>query len=137
MTQATAEDRTDRIRREYIAVSAEVKELLATLTEADMNRPTNNPGWSVGKVAAHLASSPGQIAPVTRRVADGKWIPPLPLFAINIGNRLGQFRARNKTLPELRQAYNEGCAALLDAIEESRTGELGPRVQDDRPAAHP
>src|SRR5688572_29081641 len=46
MTQPTAEDRTDRIRSEYMAVSAEVKELLASLTDADMNRPTNNPGWS-------------------------------------------------------------------------------------------
>ena len=122
MTQPTAEHRTDRIRSEYKAVSAEVKDLLASLTEADMNRPTNNPGWSVGKVAAHLASSPGQIAPFTRRAAAGKWMPPLPMFAINLGNRFGQFRARNKTLAELREEYHEGSAALLEVIDESRTG---------------
>jgi len=119
VTQASGAETAAAIRAEYEAVGAEVRAELAKLTPADFSKATGNDGWTVQKVAAHLAGSPGSLSAPVRRVASGKGFPKIPAFVLNIGNAVGSFRSRNMTAEKMASTYEEGHRKLLGVIADA------------------
>ena len=68
MTTPAIAETIETVKREYEAVGNEVRELLGRLRDEDLGKKSGNARWKVRTVAAHLATSPGQVAPYTDRV---------------------------------------------------------------------
>lgn len=60
-------------------------ELLATLGDSDLARPTANPGWRVRQLAAHIAEDEGGVLFIGKRLARGKNVKA-PAFLVDLLN---------------------------------------------------
>ena len=53
--------------------------LIEGLDAAALDRPTDNPGWTVRDLAAHVASSDEMVLMCAKRLAQGKNVLPVPM----------------------------------------------------------
>ncbi len=113
--------------------------LVAALTPADWTRPSANPAWTIGEVLWHITGylflipqqliwlQSGSFPDLTQRSAD----------QLNRGNVL-QTRAgaQRQTFRSIVQAYEEGHAATLAALQTVRDDEwqIGIRMPDMGPS---
>ena len=113
--------------------------LVATLTPADWTHPSANPAWTIGEVLWHITGylflipqqliwlQTGTFPDLTQRSAED----------LNRGN-VHQTRAgaQHQTLTSIVQAYEEGHAATLAALQSVRDDEwqIGIRMPDMGPS---
>jgi hypothetical protein len=81
---------------------AEIRALMERLTPEDLRKRTEN-GWSVGKLAGHIAESPSADLYVAKRLADGRnaTIPAALSFIIDTVNYFSVRKYGNTTRDRL------------------------------------
>jgi uncharacterized protein (TIGR03083 family) len=117
--------------------------MVATLTPADWTRPSANPAWTIGEVLWHITGYLFLIPQQLIWLQTGTFPDLTPQSAedLNQGNvhqtRVG---AQRQTLRSIVQAYEEGHAATLAALQSVRDDEwqvgvrmpdMGPSFQDE------
>ena len=112
-------EKIEAIKQEYETVGEEVRATFGRIRDEDLGKRSGNPKWKVGTVAAHLATSPGQVSGFTGRVTAGKGTN-IPVFVINIGNAFNGFRNRGMKPADMLRRYNEGHAKMVTAIDAAR-----------------
>lgn len=110
---------------------AEFERLLGLISNAEWNRPSMNPAWTVGQLAAHVAMGAGIIPGHVRGVRAGKNMNAPPLL-LNPANRFFTWlSARNATPESVREKFDARmrvALALLDAVGEEEWGKSARRL---------
>jgi len=99
---------------------AELDRLLATLTEADWDRPSRCPGWTISDVVLHLAQSDemalgsvhGRFGEVLARLSEGLD----PATSVDDGADMMVARERGPAGPEVHERWRAGAAALREGL---------------------
>jgi hypothetical protein len=106
------------VKKDLEAVGAEVRSALAALTPADMAQPSGNAGWSVRRVAVHLATTPADIVRITSRVREGRdFKVPAATTVGNIINWWRGFQNRGKTGEQLATQFDTNFALLGQELD--------------------
>jgi hypothetical protein len=105
------------------------RELIAGLSDADLERPTANPGWRVRQLAAHIAEDDGGTLYVGKLLAQGK-NAKAPDFLVNLANWWSlrkHRRARAADLLAVLDRKHQALLAWLDTLtpeDLARGGEI-------------
>jgi len=99
--------------------------LLATLTPSDWSAPSTNPAWTNGEVLWHVTGYlyiiPRQLEPL--RTGAFPTITDVPMDTLNQDNEAHtRADARAHTIMSIAQAYDDGHAATLAALQEHEWG---------------
>jgi hypothetical protein len=86
--------------------------LIGGISDADLERPTDNAGWTVRNLAAHIAEADALVASSAKRLSQGKnpFFLPLPT---PIANWLGNMRNKS-SVKKYRAATTAELVTLAD-----------------------
>jgi len=86
--------------------------LIGSISDADLERPTENAGWTVRNLAAHIAEANTIVASSAKRLSQGKnpFFLPLPT---PIANWLGNMRNKS-SVKKYRAATTAELVTLAD-----------------------
>jgi uncharacterized protein (TIGR03083 family) len=131
-SQHAQSDMYQTLTAELEATRQTFQALVATLTPADWTRPSANPAWSIGELLWHITGylflilqqliwlQSGTFPDLTQRSAED----------LNRGNvEQARAGAKRQTFTSIVQAYEEGHAATLAALQGVRDNEWQIGVQ--------
>lgn len=129
-TEIDLDDRRQRLKHKMTEARQELVQLLLSLTPQQLKLPTNNEGWTVYDVAAHIAGAEGGMEVIANRILahEPSMVPDFDINRFNNGNIR---RRQGKTMPQLVDELNASrvrMLALLDNVTEE---------QLDLPGKHP
>ena len=106
--------RTEGLRDMISKNYDDIRSLFERLSEADLDKNTDN-GWTVRKLAGHIAGAPGGAIYITKRLAAGKsaTVPGFLAFALSLRNWLGVRRFSKATKADLLRAWESGHNELF------------------------
>jgi uncharacterized protein (TIGR03083 family) len=116
------ENRKDALKAKLAAGRAKLRETIAQLSDADWDRPTQNPEWTARDLLIHLANAEPGLLGRMRRFLDGTSQLP-PGFDLNIWNNRQVAKRRNETVASLVGSLDqsrEQTLAFLDGLTDEQ-----------------
>lgn len=112
----------EQIRTEIESTRTAFHELVGSLTDADWQRPSGNPAWTVGQVIYHMTLAPRMMPQDLRMIRSGRRFSMPPAFLFDRLNvlitRLGARRETRQTVLERYDDAHAEVMRLLDTIGE-------------------
>ena len=115
--------RRERLTRKMTTARDDLLTAFARITSENRDTPTNNEGWSVYDVAAHIAGAESGMLHLVNRARDGQ-TSIAPDFDIEFYNRRGIEKRRDKSLDNLRAILAESREKAMAQIAALRDDEF-------------
>lgn len=110
-------DHHQELLTELESTRALYMELVAMISNANWNKTSGNPAWTVGQLMGHVVMVFGAIPWKMERLRKGKGAPGLPGFIVNPLNVLGTRLATRKYSPEnIAAAYDEAHSKAVGTL---------------------
>jgi hypothetical protein len=127
-TKAASETRAvdrEAIRRELEETRQAFHALLDSLTDAESRRKSGNRAWTVRQLMWHIASNVGLTAGGVEMAKQGRNFNPPSRIGDRINVYMTKWGARRATKESTAEAYDEGHAKLLEALDAVEPDEWG------------
>lgn len=132
MTQEHGEATSDQADVDREAIRAELEEtrqafhaLLESLTDAESRRKSGNRAWTVRQLMWHLASNVGLTAGGVEMAKRGRNFNPPKWIGDRINVYTTKWGARRATKESTAEAYDDGHAKLIEALDAVEPDEWG------------
>lgn len=120
----------EQIRRELASNRRAYHALLATLTDADLHRPSANAAWTIKEVLFHMSASLAYVAPEIAAARRGKNLYPMPPWLYDWLNVwLARRSSAKQTRQTLAQRYDAAYDATIRSLDTIQEDEWGKRTK--------
>lgn len=115
---------SQQIRTELEATRQDFHNLLVEIPEADFDKPSLNPQWSISEMLYHMSLAPRGLPMDVFLIRHLKWVPKLPARPFDRLNiYFTQRGAKNATKKSLAETYDKAHAQTLKALESVKDDE--------------